>query len=436
MDRPTLEPLRAEFTQSVKPRQARVRRSTPRIAAVACGLVVAIAFAAGTAGPAGAHETDEHTPQIREIVLPIDAQFADVVTWSDTFGAPRSGGRSHEGVDMMGPKMVPLIAAADGVVSWMRHDTVRGNNLDITDAEGWTYHYVHINNDTPGTDDGANSFEFAFSPGIERGAVVRAGQIVGYMGDSGNAESVGPGLHFEISRPDGSPLNPTASVDAALERAEQTVTADNLGPFTSTDALLNDVLGTLRGDDAVATESSSLVESINTAGLSPTIEGLVGVDSRAAAIDRLYVAFFRRPPDYAGYRYWIGRLGEGLGLVEVADLFAASPEYQDRYGDLSFEDFLDLLYSDVLGRAPDDEGKRYWLDRLEDPGDPVTRGSIVAYFSESEELKSLTAHRSEIVALTVLFEDRQPTQTEIDEWITQRSTESFAQALSARFRIG
>ncbi len=90
----------------------------------------------------------------------------------------------------------------------------------------------------------------------------------------------------------------------------------------------------------------------------------------------------------------------------------------------------------MLGRAPDDEGKRYWLDRLEDPGDPVTRGSIVAYFSESEELKSLTAHRSEIVALTVLFEDRQPTQTEIDEWITQRSTESFAQALSARFRIG
>ncbi len=429
----TLTP--AEPEQWAALAEAGVARLATRCLATVCGFLVVITLTVGPAGQAGAHETSEHAPEIRDIVLPIDVQFADVVTWSDTFGAPRSGGRSHEGVDMMGPKMVPLIAAADGVVSWMRHDTVRGNNLDITDAEGWTYHYVHINNDTPGTDDGANSFEFAFAPGIERGAPVSAGQDVGYMGDSGNAESVGPGLHFEISRPDGTPLNPTASVDAALERAEQVVAVDDLGPYASTNELLNDVLGTLRGADAVAPERASLVDSINSDGLAPTIETLVGVESRAAAIDRLYVAFFRRPPDYGGYRYWIGRQSEGLGLVDAADLFAESPEYQDRYGHLSFEDFLDLLYGDVLGRAPDDQGKRYWLERLEDPGDPVTRGSIVAFFSESEELKSLTADRSEIVALTALFEDRRPTQAEIEQWISQRSTESFPQTLAARFGI-
>ncbi len=337
---------------------------------------------------------------------------------------------------MMGPKMVPLIAAADGVVSWMRHDTARGNTLDITDSAGWTYRYIHINNDTPGTDDGANRFEFAFAPGIARGAPVKAGQVVGYMGDSGNAERVGPGLHFEIERPNGSALNPTASVDAALERAKLAVAIDDLGPFTSTDKLLADVLGTLRGADAVAPESASLVESINSQGLVPTIETLVNVESRAAAIDRLYVSFFRRPPDYEGYRYWIDRQSEGLGLVGAAELFAASSEYQARYGHLSFEDFLDLLYSDVLGREPDTEGKRYWLEQLQDPGSPVTRGSIVAFFSESKELKALTAHRSEIVALTALFQDRPPTQAEIDHWISQRSTESLSQSLSATFGIG
>lgn len=435
MDQPTrtLTPVKPERWAAWN--EAGVAPFATRCLATACGFLVAVALTVGFADQAGAHETGEHDPEIRDIVLPIDVQFADVVAWSDTFGAPRSGGRSHEGVDMMGPQMVPLIAAADGVVSWMRHDTIRGNNLDITDASGWTYHYVHINNDTPGTDDGANDFEFAFAPGIEQGASVRAGQVVGYMGDSGNAETVGPGLHFEISRPDGSPINPTASVDAALERAERVVAIDELGPFPSTDELLTDVLGTLRGADAVAPESASLVESVNSEGLVPTIETLVSIESRAAAIDRLYVAFFRRPPDHGGYRYWIDRQSEGLGLVEAADLFAESPEYQDRYGHLSFEDFLDLLYSDVLGRAPDEQGKRYWLERLEDPGDRVTRGSIVAFFSESEELKSLTAHRSEIVALTALFEDRRPTQAEIDEWITQRSTESFPQSVAARFGI-
>lgn len=363
--------------------------------------------------------------EVRPIVLPIDAASVDVVSWSDTFGAPRSGGRSHEGVDMLGPRMVPLIAAADGVVSWLRHDTVRGNNLDITDADGWSYHYIHINNDTPGTDDGANPYEFAFAPGIERGATVRAGQVIAYLGDSGNAESVAPQLHFEIRRPDGTAINPTPSVDAALAAAADLSVVD-LGPYGSGEELMSDALSTLRGSSAVIDERDEFAAAINEEGLVAAIETLVGPDSRAASVDRLYVAFFRRPPDYEGFRYWIERQGDGLGLVETAELFAASREYEERYGDLSFEEFLDLLYMDVLGRAPDQSGKAYWLQRLEDSNDIVTRGSIVAFFAESEELRGLTAERSEIVALTVLLEDRRPTRAEIDEWSAQRSDQSFA----------
>ncbi|MDH3731186.1 MAG: hypothetical protein OES13_08710, partial [Acidimicrobiia bacterium] len=45
--------------------------------------------------------------------------------YSDTWGAPRSGGRTHEGTDIMADKMVPVVAAADGTVGWI-HDTLGG----------------------------------------------------------------------------------------------------------------------------------------------------------------------------------------------------------------------------------------------------------------------------------------------------------------------
>jgi hypothetical protein len=106
----------------------------------------------------------------------------------------------------MGSKLQPLLAAVDGKVRWVHTDG--SNMLSIQDEDGWSYVYIHINNDTPGTDDGANPLEFAFFPGIKEGAKVVAGQPVAYMGDSGNAEGTAPHLHFEIRRPDGVAVNP------------------------------------------------------------------------------------------------------------------------------------------------------------------------------------------------------------------------------------
>lgn len=146
----------------------------------------------------------------RDMTFPVDGE----VTFVDSYGAPRSGGRTHQGIDLMGPKMTPLVAAADGTVTALRHDNtgLSGNSLTITDADGWQYVYIHINNDTPGSDDGANLFKYAFVPGLAKGSKVTAGQRLAFMGDSGNAENAGSHLHFELHRPDGTAINPYQSL--------------------------------------------------------------------------------------------------------------------------------------------------------------------------------------------------------------------------------
>src|SRR5262249_51428540 len=79
--------------------------------------------------------------------------------------------------------------------------------------------YIHINNDTPGTDDGLGSEEYAFAPGLQTGDHVTAGQHIAYVGDSGNAENVGPHCHFELYGPDGW-INPTPSLLLAQSGSE------------------------------------------------------------------------------------------------------------------------------------------------------------------------------------------------------------------------
>ena len=134
-----------------------------------------------------------------QIVFPVIGD----VHFTDTFGAPRSGGRSHEATDIMsyGVKGLPVVAAADGYVNWIGSECCL---LSIDHGDGWSTQYIHLDNDTPGTDDGQR---WGIAPGVVRGAQVFAGQLIGWVGDSGNAEWVGPHLHFEI-RKNGVAINP------------------------------------------------------------------------------------------------------------------------------------------------------------------------------------------------------------------------------------
>ncbi|MGH9043063.1 MAG: M23 family metallopeptidase, partial [Acidimicrobiia bacterium] len=171
---------------------------------------VATVLVAGNLLPVGAATTDV---VIRRITLPVQGKIG----YSDDFGDPRAEGRTHAGNDLLTPRHTPLLAAADSRVRRITIDdgSNEGNALVLRDADGWDYWYLHINNDTPGTDDGLNPLEFAFAPGIEVGARVKAGDVVAFAGDSGNAEGTSPHLHFEIHQPDGTAVSPYPSLRIA-----------------------------------------------------------------------------------------------------------------------------------------------------------------------------------------------------------------------------
>ncbi|MFH1834417.1 MAG: M23 family metallopeptidase, partial [bacterium] len=138
-------------------------------------------------------------------VVPILFPLENRVSWSDTFGAPRSGGRTHAGNDLMVPKMTPLLAVVDGVLDWLNltgkpssYNNLPYYNILLRGDDGNDYFYIHLNNDTPGTDDGLGGTQYAYAPGLTNGTRVQRGDVIGYVGDSGNAEDVGSHLHFEI----------------------------------------------------------------------------------------------------------------------------------------------------------------------------------------------------------------------------------------------
>jgi hypothetical protein len=188
---------------------------------------------------------------IRAVSFPV----AGPITYYDDWGACRGGPecpRRHIGNDLIGRRLQPLLAANDGAVTHLVLDhPTAGWGLVITDADGWTYRYYHVNNDTPGTDDGADPPQWRLAPGITEGSVVKAGQVVAYLGDSGNSELSVPHLHFEIHRPDGSPIDPYRS----LRVAEWTARCSVAAPGVQKESALMPPVNTAVADVVVATST-------------------------------------------------------------------------------------------------------------------------------------------------------------------------------------
>lgn len=119
----------------------------------------------------------------------------------DTWGAPRSGGRRHQGVDILASSGTPLYAVQTGTITKRQSDyrgSLAGNALWLTVGDGTYYFYAHLS---------------GFANGIGVGSKVSAGTIIGYAGKTGNASI--PHLHFEVHPRGGAPVNPYPIVKAA-----------------------------------------------------------------------------------------------------------------------------------------------------------------------------------------------------------------------------
>ncbi len=116
---------------------------------------------------------------------------------------------------------------------------------------------------------------------------------------------------------------------------------------------------------------------------------------------RIYKAAFNRSPDTEGLGYWIAQMDLGMALVDVSARFIDSKEFRDMYGSAPTNaDFLTKVYTNVLGRAPDQGGFDWWLNEM-NTNPEKTRAKVLADFSESAENLEGTAP---LIATGILFE--------------------------------
>jgi len=120
-------------------------------------------------------------------------------SFSDTWGAPRSGGRTHMGVDMMAARGAPVVAIESGTITRTSNSSLGGISIYLTGNSGNRYYYAHLD---------------ALAEGVHGGMAVSVGDLVGYNGSSGNASYSAPHLHFQYAPPGSDWINPYPLVKA------------------------------------------------------------------------------------------------------------------------------------------------------------------------------------------------------------------------------
>ncbi|MGI4718419.1 MAG: choice-of-anchor U domain-containing protein [Janthinobacterium lividum] len=137
------------------------------------------------------------------------------------------------------------------------------------------------------------------------------------------------------------------------------------------------------------------IETLRFGGADGAVDVAVGSTDLGTLV-HLYTGMFGRDADQDGINFWLGLSEAGQSLRTIASWFVISEEAQQRYGALSNEAFVDMLYRVGLGRDAEDEGFAFWTARLDEG---VTRGDVLLSFAESAEMAGLVGVVSTTIGL-------------------------------------
>ena len=167
---------------------ARIRAVEPAAKGAVDGPTNAVVeVAAPTSGrtgviPASAPESKDLAA--RHLTIPV--QGVDPHQLVRSYHDARSGGREHEALDILAPRNTPVVAVEDGTIAKLFLSKLGGNTIYQFDpSRDYAYYYAHLER---------------YADGLKEGEPVHRGQVIGYVGTSGNAPKNTPHLHFAVYR--------------------------------------------------------------------------------------------------------------------------------------------------------------------------------------------------------------------------------------------
>jgi hypothetical protein len=141
------------------------------------------------------------------------------------------------------------------------------------------------------------------------------------------------------------------------------------------------------------------------------------VDDRSAAAVRLYLTYFGRIPDHAGIQYWFDQMDDGMNLRTISARFSGTPEFKSKYGDITDEQFVRLVYRNVLDRSPSDADLDYWTGRITSGNE--SRGGVMALFSKTAEYETRSQTVMEVIFVHEVMLGRAISAQSHMEWVAQ-----------------
>ena len=191
--------------------------------------------------------------------------------------------------------------------------------------------------------------------------------------------------------------------------------------FTNASLWVNQVYRDLYGREGVGDSQAAAMASQISAGTLSRNDALGAIvngaefDAHAATVIRLYHAVLGRSPELCGYNYWLGQANANMDAKLMGAHFLASAEYLGNNASLSDSAFIDLIYQNVLKRAPDAPGKAYWLDQL--TTGKTDRGGMLYGVAQSQEFRAAMADDVAVDALYLGLQDRAPAAAEVTYWL-------------------